>query len=344
MVAAAPPAAAPGAAPPLVAPPRPPALPRAKHDAFTRRLLELCSGAPEAGSGRGGGGDNSGPAGERGEAEIFFIRDRLHERCAFFRLWPPQLQALVCRLAAARCGGGRVRRAGRRQGPCSLSRRPPSPDARSWPPHSCRVWARNEFVIGQGSRCGALPAPARPAARLAATLQRQARSHARALKAPPHPPTPRPPRPTHVYIVVEGTFAVAVRSSLGGGGGAGAGGGPSASACGASALHDVALLQEGDTFGEAALLVGAPRRGPRVRAWRQVPTPLVPRRGPPTPPPPRPSQGAERQPAFVVARSARAATLAVDSAALAELMAAEWRPGGGGGGSAATAARRRRES
>eukprot|EP00879_Flechtneria_rotunda_P015144 GHRR01015827.1.p1 GENE.GHRR01015827.1~~GHRR01015827.1.p1 ORF type:complete len:257 (+),score=102.41 GHRR01015827.1:502-1272(+) len=28
-----------------------------------------------------------------------FIRDRLHERCRFFRLWPVQLQQLLCRLA-----------------------------------------------------------------------------------------------------------------------------------------------------------------------------------------------------------------------------------------------------
>ncbi|KAF6253615.1 hypothetical protein COO60DRAFT_1463114 [Scenedesmus sp. NREL 46B-D3] len=31
--------------------------------------------------------------------DIWFIRDRLHERCPFFRLWPPQLQQLICRLA-----------------------------------------------------------------------------------------------------------------------------------------------------------------------------------------------------------------------------------------------------
>ena len=63
------------------------ALPRAKHDAFTRRLLELCSLPPE----------------DRTELDLYFIRDRLHERCASFRLWPPRLQGLLCRLAATRC-------------------------------------------------------------------------------------------------------------------------------------------------------------------------------------------------------------------------------------------------
>jgi hypothetical protein len=77
----------------MSSPPRPLALPRAKHEAFTRRLLELCSG------GSPGARVTSGD-------DLLFIRDRLHERCAFFRLWPPPLQALICRLAAARCGAG----------------------------------------------------------------------------------------------------------------------------------------------------------------------------------------------------------------------------------------------
>jgi hypothetical protein len=60
-----------------------PVLPLPKHAAFTRRLLELCAAAPS----------------DRGAADLLFVRDRLHERCALFRLWPPQLQALLCRLA-----------------------------------------------------------------------------------------------------------------------------------------------------------------------------------------------------------------------------------------------------
>jgi len=62
-------------------------LPRAKQAAFTRQLLELCSARTSA------------P--ERSAADLLFIRDRLHERFAFFRLWPPKLQALLCRLAVA---------------------------------------------------------------------------------------------------------------------------------------------------------------------------------------------------------------------------------------------------
>lgn len=63
----------------------PTALPRAKHfgSSFTRQLLQACSQ----------------PTGARSEADAYFIRDRLHERCAFFRLWPPRLQALLCQLA-----------------------------------------------------------------------------------------------------------------------------------------------------------------------------------------------------------------------------------------------------
>jgi hypothetical protein len=56
------------------------------------------------------------------------------------------------------------------------------------------------------------------------------------------------------------------------------------------------------------------------------------------------AQGAERQPAFVVARSGRAATLAFEAAALAALMQAEPWPGGGGAAAvAAEIALRRRE-
>jgi hypothetical protein len=62
-------------------------LPRAKHDAFTPRLLEICGAASVS---------------SRCQADVLFIRDRLHERCAFFRLWPPRLQALVCQLATTK--------------------------------------------------------------------------------------------------------------------------------------------------------------------------------------------------------------------------------------------------
>jgi CRP-like cAMP-binding protein len=59
-------------------------------------------------------------------------------------------------------------------------------------------------------------------------------------------------RPTHMFILIEGRVAVAMRDTTlycGGGG----------SACGASALKDMALLEPGDTFGEVALMVSGLR-------------------------------------------------------------------------------------
>lgn len=54
--------------------------------ALTAELLELCDQLPE----------------QRTDRDLRFIRDRLHERSPFFRLWPPQLQRLLCTLAETR--------------------------------------------------------------------------------------------------------------------------------------------------------------------------------------------------------------------------------------------------
>ncbi|WIA11450.1 hypothetical protein OEZ85_011567 [Tetradesmus obliquus] len=97
---------------------------------------------------------------QRTQDDIWFIRDRLHERCPFFRLWPSQLQQLICRLAR--------------------------------PMH----WVQHEVLASQGgASCKDL------------------------------------------CFILEGKAAVAVRS-----------------APGSSTLKDVAVLKDGDTFGELALL------------------------------------------------------------------------------------------
>lgn len=153
----APPDAADGAPPAR----RPTALPRAKHDALTRELLRRCA-APLRG---------------RSQEEVYFIRDRLHERCAFFRAWPPPLQAMLCRLATARC-------VGTLNGACCVRPRRCGGAAARACVHACvcvrAAWAR---VSVQLSR---LPQPVSPHVRHAAC------GNSQVAPTPPH----RPPAPT----------------------------------------------------------------------------------------------------------------------------------------------------
>eukprot|EP00877_Chromochloris_zofingiensis_P005169 jgi/Chrzof1/14653/Cz09g10260.t1 len=54
-----------------------------KHAEFTIKLTQLCQKH----------------AADRTDDDIRFIRDRLHERSPFFKLWPPHLQKLLCYIA-----------------------------------------------------------------------------------------------------------------------------------------------------------------------------------------------------------------------------------------------------
>jgi hypothetical protein len=60
---------------------------RSSHAERTQRLLRLCGK----------------PGQQRSQADIWAIRDGLHEACTFFRLWPPCLQQLMCRIVRAQC-------------------------------------------------------------------------------------------------------------------------------------------------------------------------------------------------------------------------------------------------
>lgn len=74
-----------GAAPPAAAKPIA-ALPIDTSKQQLDRMLELCRLPPAS----------------RSQQDLYYLRDRLHEASPFFRLWPPQLAAMVCRLARAR--------------------------------------------------------------------------------------------------------------------------------------------------------------------------------------------------------------------------------------------------
>lgn len=96
-------------------------------------------------------------------------------------------------------------------------------------------------------------------------------------------------RPTHLYFIVEGAFAVAVRRD------------------GGSALIDAgggALLGPGASFGELALITASGGGGGGGSGAGPV-------------------AAAARSPAFVVARTPGAATISVDARRLAALMEAE---------------------
>lgn len=150
-----------------------------------------------------------------------FIRDRLHERCPFFRLWPSQLQQLICRLAR--------------------------------PMH----WVQHEVLASQGGAsckdlCFILEGKVGTAVgsvysqchtwRLmtctaALHMQLFARQQPNSMAVVRHTPD--------LALVPALQAAVAVRS-----------------APGSSTLKDVAVLKDGDTFGELALLVSH-----AARAW-----------------------------------------------------------------------------
>ncbi|GBG00127.1 hypothetical protein Rsub_12738 [Raphidocelis subcapitata] len=185
---------------------RPLALPPEKHAAFTGKLLAIASREE----------------GARTAADLYFLRDRLHERCAFFRLWPPQLQApVLCRLAAA------------------------------------RTWVANEVIIGQGSRPGRFYIVVEGSC---AVCVREAAAAARGGGGGGVGPSPRQGT-SSVDGGGGGGDGGGGRGGGSSGGDGGRGGSRSdrksscdSGGCGASALRELAVLGPGDTFGEAALL------------------------------------------------------------------------------------------